>query len=250
MSRINVTSNSWTCVRCNLYNDILTLHCKDCNSHRPEIFEQLAIIVQYKRAPTYLGGNNPVPNDPDMIELHTQFFNHEAFFVKDLNDTELRLHRDSLAKVILEGRARMNAVDREERERKAKLSPDGKSWLVSSENSIGTDTLNLPKERQKRMSKADKLLDAMKSLGIANADDLIKNVERSSTTQQVNNITFNSTKEKALVTSEFCRIEQHTECPGSFHSDGSSKACHCECHKVTKSVQETTPFNPGKLFGA
>lgn len=51
-------------------------------------------------------------------ELFSELFNHEKILVKDMDTLMLRAHREELAKIAFEARARLTAVDDEDNERK------------------------------------------------------------------------------------------------------------------------------------
>lgn len=104
--------------------------------------------------------------ESDKIELHTRFFNEEKILYSSMDATQRIEHRSTLAMLIFEARARMNAVDSIDREDRAKLSKDGKEWLVTNSDVTVSAAINEPKIRKERMSKADKLRESMASLGL------------------------------------------------------------------------------------
>ena len=94
-------------------------------------------------------------------ELFAQLFNHEKVLVKDMDTLALRAHREELAKIAFEARARLTAVDDEENTRKKLAKGDGKPTGFS--RSVNTDetttnAINTIKERQKRLSGKEKML--------------------------------------------------------------------------------------------
>jgi len=151
---------SWKCSRCQLVNAGLNTTCADykCREPRPSIVadDELTRLVREK--------NMSETN----AELHAKFFNHEAILVKDMDINQLRKHRDELAMIAFEARARLTAIDGEERVRNAKLSVEQRSWLVSSDipDPNVTDAIEAVKKRKERMSKADKLKETMLSIGM------------------------------------------------------------------------------------
>lgn len=167
--------NGYHCEFCNLYNDILTVYCKDCQGYNNVISEVDRSLIAVRRTGEFY------PMTEDRAELHKKFFNAESIIVSQMDDDAIEKHRKLLSDICFEGKAKLNATEAEIRKRKAKLSPNQRDWLVSSEDSEAvSDALNRVKERQKRMSKADKLKEAMQSLGLADADvsSLLGNVAK------------------------------------------------------------------------
>lgn len=104
-------------------------------------------------------------------ELFSQLFNHEKALVCDMDTLTLRAHREELAKIAFEARARLTAVDDEDNERKKKSNPKPKGFERNvNDNDIDKDAINVVKERQKRMSKLDKIQAGLVALGISTAD--------------------------------------------------------------------------------
>lgn len=105
-------------------------------------------------------------------ELFKELFNHEKILVRDMDILTLREHREKLAKIAFEARARLTAVDDEDRERSKKKSdgsPTGFSRNLQ-EDSISRDAINTIKDRQKRLSKSEKMLEGLKKLGIDSSE--------------------------------------------------------------------------------
>lgn len=105
-------------------------------------------------------------------ELFSELFNHEKILVKDMDMLVLRAHREELAKIAFEARARLTAVDDEEQTRR-KAKNDGKPR--GFERSLNTDetttnAINTIKERQKRLSKQEKIQAGLEKLGISSTD--------------------------------------------------------------------------------
>lgn len=106
-------------------------------------------------------------------ELFALFFNSEKIAVVEMTILELRAHREELAKIAFEARARLAAVDDEDRTRKARTTkekgPTGFSTSLQTDE-VTTDAINRIKERQKKMSKQEKLVDQMVKLGMDRKD--------------------------------------------------------------------------------
>lgn len=172
MSRLQlfqIDSNGYYCEECNGYNDILTIHCRYCSTHRNKNLELAAIQVQYQRNPTFYVDNNGkerlnLMSDKSKIEKHTEFFQSGMILYSQMEFTQRREWREKLSDIILEARAHLSAADRVDAEESAKLGPDGRAWLVSNNENV--DSLNQPKIRKDRMSKMDKLAEDMAKLGL------------------------------------------------------------------------------------
>lgn len=89
-------------------------------------------------------------------ELFAKLFNREKVLVSTMTVLELRAHREELSKIAFEARAKMTAVDDEEKIRKPKKSEvSGFSRSVNEDGST-RDLINTVKERQKGLSKKDR----------------------------------------------------------------------------------------------
>ena len=105
-------------------------------------------------------------------ELFSQLFNHEKILVRDMDTLNLRAHREELKKIAFEARARLTAVDDEENDRKKKSEPKGPQGFERSLNidETSTDAINTIKERQKKLTKQEKIQAGLEKLGIPTAD--------------------------------------------------------------------------------
>jgi hypothetical protein len=108
-------------------------------------------------------------------ELFAKLFNHGKLLVKDLDALELRAKREEWAKIAFEARAYITAADDEENERKKAKRKENGNKPTGFERSLNTDetttdAINTIKERQKRMSKQDRIIESMKKAGIPEAD--------------------------------------------------------------------------------
>lgn len=192
---------SWICPKCGINNVNANKRCArhNCNvvkthdspdefdalCQEVRLFESRCEINQYQRQTipeinvvniiaaifihnrqTNIEGYNMTPQE----ELFSQLFNHEKLLVKNMEILELRAHREELAKIAFEARARLTAVDDEERGRKKKNGE-----IKGFERSLNTDetstnAINTIKDRQKRMSKTEKIQAGLEKLGISTAD--------------------------------------------------------------------------------
>ena len=96
-------------------------------------------------------------------ELFSQLFNHEKVLVKDMDTLTLKAHREELAKIAFEARARLTAVDDEENTRKKTAKGDKPQGFARSVNTDETTTnaINTVKERQKRLTGKEKMLQGL-----------------------------------------------------------------------------------------
>lgn len=106
-------------------------------------------------------------------ELFASFFNNEKETIASMSIIELRAHREELSKIAFEARARLTAVDDEERTRKAKNANVPNRGFSTSvvPDELATDAINKVKKRQARMSKEEKLRESMIQLQIAAGHD-------------------------------------------------------------------------------
>lgn len=170
----------WIC-HCGLTNVNANTYCAGCiftnpnNSKRPnleqipdsydELLQEIKDFNEFKKLgftteDIYLYKRRDNPMTPQE-ELFSQLFNHEKVLVKDMDILQLRAHRESLAKIAFEARARLTAVDDEENGRRKKSSegngkPTGFSRNLNTDEAT-TDAINTVKDRQKRLTKADKI---------------------------------------------------------------------------------------------
>lgn len=105
-------------------------------------------------------------------KLFSKFFFHETKFVMNMDTLTLRAHREELMQIAKEARARITAVDDVENHRKKQANPKGPTGFSHSVNSDETTTnaINVVKERQKRMTAAEKVQASLEKLGISTAD--------------------------------------------------------------------------------
>lgn len=101
-------------------------------------------------------------------ELFAKFFANEAVRVKEMDDLTLKAHREELAAIAFEARARLTAVDEEDRERTRKGVK--RQGFETEDGDITSDAINTIKERQKRMSKMEKLRKNLEEMGVESAD--------------------------------------------------------------------------------
>lgn len=193
--------SGYICESCKFYNDILSNPCKICqNYHNDSDVKQLAIKTQYNRLGfsyslfTTFTSEYLMANEELTAELHSKFFNHEITLIKDMDNSQLRERRLEMQRIAFEARARLTAMDSEEKDRNSKGKRNAE-WLINTGNDPNvTDAIAVVKERKARMTKIEKLHQQMKSLGIDNADELIRNVERTASNDQVKSISTQTTK--------------------------------------------------------
>jgi hypothetical protein len=212
----------WKCDNCKFdNNDILTSYCRICNAYKPlwlnDYCQGLAEIrrgIFIARIESYEHINRIECNEmTPQEELFQKFYNQEKILVKDMDVSMLREHRDELATIAFEAKARLVATDDESRERNAKSK--NKEWLVTADSSqVNSDSLNIVKTRQARLSKMDKLKSQLLTAGIdeATVNEMVKNLERKATEKDVKAITFNKpTTEQAVIVVESKKPESNGE---------------------------------------
>lgn len=103
-------------------------------------------------------------------ELFAKFFNNEKEVIKDMDMLTLRAHREELAQIAFEARARLTAADAETREREAKTKKSKGFSTNLATDEVTSNAINKVKERGAKISKQEKLIqNLMKLPGIDRA---------------------------------------------------------------------------------
>jgi len=127
-------------------------------------------------------------------QLFATYYNKGKLLVVDMDDTQLREHREQLAKIATEAKAVLLAADEEIRERGAKKKLKEKDWLVTVDQSqTASDAINAVKQRKSRMSAMDKLNQQLIAAGIDDETrkQMISDLERRATDKGLKTVTFN-----------------------------------------------------------
>ncbi len=145
-----MSNKDWICEQCNHTLGWLVTNCVYCevygiHSTNPDINNRL---------------ESPMTPQEELFKL---LFNSEKGLVKDMDALTLRAHREELAKIAFEARARLSAVDDEEKQRKPKKEDKGFQRNLNSDD-VTSEAINTVKERQKRMSKEEKVLEGLMKL--------------------------------------------------------------------------------------
>jgi hypothetical protein len=161
----------WVCPRCSAELGELNGWCEYCKQsdniivYNPDKYYIRKIRIRHISQ----GDKTVTPQE----ELFAELFNHEKILVKDMDILELRAHREELAKIAFEARARLTAVDDEDNSRKKSKSSENKpSGFERSLNvdDTATDAINTIRERQKRLTKSEKIQAGLEKLGISASD--------------------------------------------------------------------------------
>jgi len=227
----------WKCKHCKFDNDVLTSHCRICHTYKPDwITDKYQAEVEIRRD-IFIGRIESYEYCMDSIngertmtpqeELFSKFYNQEKILVKDMDTIQLREHREELATIAFEAKARLVATDDEGRERAAKNGKN-KDWLTTADTGqVDNDAINAVKVRTARLSKMDKLRNQLLAAGIDEdtVKEMVKNLERKATEKDVKAITFNKPSvEQAVVTVAVNK-------------------------PVVNGDSNKEPFNPSSLFG-
>lgn len=99
-------------------------------------------------------------------ELFAKLFNGKKILVRDMDVLSLRAHREELALTIFKAKAEITAVDDEikQKTRKGEKSSGFQTSLTVDEAS--TDAINTIKERQKKLTKMEKVMEGLIAMGI------------------------------------------------------------------------------------
>ena len=123
-----------------------------------------AVCIRYKLL--FSGGKELFKMTPQE-ELHAKLFNHEVQLVKDMDVLQLRAHREELAKIAFEARARLGATD-EVLKTKEKKSPKAPGFSRSLQmDDVSSDAINSINEHQKKLTKDEKMIERMRKMGIS-----------------------------------------------------------------------------------
>lgn len=100
-------------------------------------------------------------------ELHAKFFNHKVELIKDMDLLALRAHREELAMIAFKARAEVGAADEviKQKEKKDKKSPGFTRSVLMDDAS--SNAINNIQERQKKLSKDEKMIENMRKMGIS-----------------------------------------------------------------------------------
>ncbi len=177
---------SWICTKCGLTNVNVNTFCADsrCKNERGEFepfdsFDELLSEIRLSKIdkiinfyPVNLLSERSERRMTPQEQLFSDLFNHEKILVKDMDTLSLRAHREKLAQIAFEARAKLTAVDDEEKDRRKIANSNKPQGFARSLNTdeATTNAINAVKERQKRMSKADKIQAGLEKLGISSTD--------------------------------------------------------------------------------
>lgn len=153
----------YRCENCNLYNDILTVYCRDCNLHRNQALEKAAIQTIFNRG---LYREINIMADKSSVDKFQGFFNSGKILYSSMSFEKRREWRDELAEILMTARANLSAADWVDREESDKLTPEQRKWLVSNDEGVDSNNLAIPKIRKERMTKLDKQKEDMLKLGM------------------------------------------------------------------------------------
>lgn len=151
----------WICPRCSEELGELNGYCVYCKVndavvvYNPDKYFIRDIRI-YHITHRATGGSEMTPQE----ELFSQLFNHEKLLVRDMEILQLRAHREELAKIAFEARARLTAVDDEENNRKKKNSNISESRGFErslNADDVSSEAINTIKERQKKLTGKEKI---------------------------------------------------------------------------------------------
>lgn len=160
------------CDKCNGYNDILTVHCRYCNSHRDKDENLYGFEIDCIRRrgliTDYVGYLNM--NEEKMVELHSKFFNQESQRIENMSYPELVTREEEFEEIVIGGRASIQAIREKKRKLTAQMTQAERDKLITRPDLTTGDALLIPKLRKDRQTKADKLADDMAKMGMSPED--------------------------------------------------------------------------------
>ena len=178
--------------------------------------------------------------------LFKKFFSEEKILVLDMDDAALMAHIQELQQIAFEARARLTASDDEARERSAKKkAAKGFSANVNVADDFTSNAINNINERQKKMSKQEKEIERLVSLGIDRKD--AENMYKASTVntikkQGVQAVIDDNAVVKDIINS-IVNAAEDKKCPEcGFQFDTKNKGIK-ECPECKSSVNIPKAFN-------
>lgn len=125
-------------------------------------------------------------------KLFQLFYTKGRMLVKDMDDIQIRAHREEMRKISYEGKVYAVAADDDIREREAKLSVSKKEWLLTDAKVDLSDAINVQKVKASRRTKLDKtrqdLLAAKIDESIVN--EMVRNMQLHATDKNLKTVTF------------------------------------------------------------
>lgn len=166
--------STWNCPHCNEELSLLNAYCEYCKANDDiTIYNPDKYYVREIREYHIINGAQKVTLQEELFaELFTKHINILHPWVKDMDILEIRAYRERMSLIAMEGKAAVYAADQAEKEvikGKKITGPRGFEKSVNTDEST-TNAINTIKERQKRMSKAEKIQEGLEKLGISTAD--------------------------------------------------------------------------------
>jgi hypothetical protein len=160
---------SWNCPRCNEELGELNAVCEFCKIDNVIVYNPDKYFIREIRIHHLIHASETSMTPQE--QLFKDLFNHEKLLVKDMDILTLRAHREELSKYAFEARARLTAVDDEEQGRKKKTEHEVRGFERSlNTDEITTNAINAIKDRQKRLTKQEKIQASLEKLGISTVD--------------------------------------------------------------------------------
>lgn len=225
------------------------IQCKQCNAYNDDHVYRTTCVMCGADLNTPYGKLNKMT---DREELYKTIFARERIVAAALTPAQRIEWIERLSQVAFEAKVAINAFNDADREERAKVQGESRNWLTSNDYSEEVEaSIQSVKTRKDRMSKADKLLSQLKSLGIADAESMMTTIEKSASANGIASIKTSEPSNKPrtkLITSELCRLTRHNECVGRFKDDSGSQECQCDCHR-RKAEINAVPFDITDPFG-
>lgn len=186
---------SWLC-KCGILNSGLNSHCAARLSWRHlahyQVSDNTPDFTTAVVAAREVGLKGSMT---DNEKLYAEFYAKQKLFIKDMDMTQLREHREKLAEIAFQAKASLAAADDDLRERRAKEGK--KDWLVTPvQPNQHTDAINAVKLRKERMSKLDKQRADLLKLGMDEeiVNEIIRGMEKKATEKVLNTIVQETSK--------------------------------------------------------
>lgn len=173
---------SWICPKCGVNNVNYNERCANfrCREKRTEIssfdsFDELLSQARYAKI-DYLTGlylskdwrvKTLTPQEEKFKELYNSYKTSKK--INALSDLELRARREKFVDMAYNARVATTAIDDILKERKPKKDSQGFERSVNQDETA-TNAINTIKERQKRMTKMDKVKEGLMKMGLSAAE--------------------------------------------------------------------------------
>src|SRR5437870_5981982 len=102
-------------------------------------------------------------------ELFAKFFNHKVELVKDMDVLQLRAHLEEMSMIVFKAKAEYQAVDKVKKDKEKTTRGQGFTTSLTIDDA-SSDAINKITERQKKLTKMEKVMQGLIEMGVNPAD--------------------------------------------------------------------------------